>query len=308
MNTAVAVVSQLRGVASLAVLRERGVTARQAATAVHRGHLVRLRNGWFALPNADSELCQAVRLGGQLTGASRLARFGLWTMPDTRTHVSVARDATRLRSPVDRRVRFLASEHPQICTHWAALPWDPPPSQPLDSLKSSIARLVMCADLEAAVVTIDSALNTNLGSRRVLEEFELAEILRELPSKYRHIETLVDPASQSGTETLARLRLRRCGLQLRTQVAIANVGTVDLLIGERLVLELDSRTHHLGTNYEKDRSRDLELFRQGFTVIRVSYQRVMFDWSSVEAAILEAVRRGEHMRRGMHRRLGLAHV
>ena len=287
-------VASLGGIASLEALRERGVTSRQAGGSVHRGELVRLRNGWFALPTADPDVMRAVRIGGQLTAASRLAKLGLWMMPDVRLHVSVASDATRLRDVGD------------ACLHWRDLPWDPPRATPVDSVMSSIARLVECSSEESAIVTIDSALNTQRGSRHVLEEHELAEILAALPRRSRRIAGLVDPASQSGLETLARLRLRRRGLTVRTQVHIPGAGFVDLLIGDRLVLELDSRAHHLGANYEKDRRRDLELFRRGYTVIRVSYRRVMEDWASVEASILEAVRRGEHLRRAMHRRLGLA--
>ncbi len=259
-----------------------------------RGELQRLRNGWFELPGADAATVEAVRIGGQLTGASRLARLGLWLMPDDRLHVSVPGDATRLRDP-----------H-RACLHWRDLPWDPPRTEPLDSVMSSIARLITCSPLDHAIVAIDSALNSPRGSRHVLEESELDQILAVLPRRYRRIGTLVDAASQSGLETLSRLRLRRRGLRVRTQVYIARVGHVDVLIGERLVLELDSKSHHLGMNYERDRARDLELFRQGFTVIRVSYNRVINDWASVESAILEAVRRGEHRRDARHRRLGLA--
>lgn len=294
MAAAATTVAMLGGIACLAVLRERGVTARQAGGAVHRGELIRLRNGWFAIPSADRDVMGAVRIGGQLTGASRLAKLGLWMMPADRLHVSVASDATRLR---DAR---------GACLHWRDLPWDPPRTSPVDSVMSSIARLIECSSEEAAIVTIDSALNTQRGSRRVLEEHDLAEILAVLPRRFRRIAGLVDPESQSGLETLARLRLRRRGLRVRTQVLIPGVGLVDLLIGDRLVIELDSRAHHLGTNYEKDRRRDLELVRQGYTVVRVSYRRVMEDWASVEASILDAVRRGEHVRRAMHRRLGLA--
>ena len=294
MTTTANTVAALGGVASLTRLRERGVSARRAAAAVKRGELRRLRNGWFALPHADVQTAEAARIGGQLTGSSRLAKLGLWTMADERLHVSVASDATRLRNPEG------------ACLHWRDLPWDPPRGDAVDSVMSSIARLIECSPTDNAIVTIDSALNTRQGSRHVLEESELAEILAALPRKYRRLSALVDATSQSGLETLARLRLRRRGLRVRTQVHIAGVGTVDVLIGERLVLELDSRTHHLGTNYEKDRKRDLELFRLGFTVIRVSYKRVMEEWNSVEAAILEAVRRGEHRRRAMHRRMGLA--
>lgn len=287
-------VATLGGIACLALLRERGVTAREAGASVRRGELIRLRNGWFAVPRADPDAMRAVRIGGQLTAASRLAKLGLWMMPDDRLHVSVASDATRLRDTGD------------ACLHWRDLPWDPPRTTPVDSVMSSIARLIECTSEEAAIVAIDSALNTQRGSRHVLEEHELAEILAAMPRRFRRIARLVDPASQSGLETLARLRLRRRGLRVRTQVQISGVGFVDLLIGDRLVVELDSRTHHLGTNYEKDRRRDLELVRRGYTVVRVTYRRVMEDWTTVEASILEAVRRGEHLRRGMHRRLGLA--
>jgi very-short-patch-repair endonuclease len=287
-------VATLGGIACLTLLRERGVTARQAGAAVHRGELIRLRNGWFALPTADHDAMRAVRSGGQLTAASRLGRLGLWMMPDDRLHVSVACDATRLRHGGD------------ACLHWRDLPWDPPRTASVDSVLSSIARLIECSSEEAAIVTIDSALNTQRGSRHVLEEHELAEILAVLPRRFRRIARLVDPASQSGLETLARLRLRRRGLTVRSQVQIPGVGFVDLLIGDRLVLELDSRSHHLGEDYEKDRWRDLELSRRGYIVIRVSYRRVMEDWASVEASILDVVRRGEHRRRAMHRRLGLA--
>ena len=287
-------VAALGGIASLTRLRERGVSSRRAAAAVKRGELIRLRNGWFALPTAHTGARCAVQIGGQLTGSNRLELLGLWSMPDHRLHVSVRSDATRLR------------DAEKACLHWRDLPWDPPSSDALDSVMSSIARLITCSPLDHAIVAIDSALNTRRGSRHVLEESELAQILSVLPRKYRRIMQLVDASSQSCLETLCRLRLRRRGLRVRTQVHIPRVGTVDVLVGERLIIELDSRTHHLGTNYEKDRARDLELFRLGFTVIRVSYRRVMEDWTSVEQAILQAVRRGEHLRRAMHRRLQLA--
>lgn len=282
------------GIACLSQLAECGISGRQAGAAVRRGEIVRLRNGWFALPTADAAVASAVHIGGQLTATSRLAKLGLWLMPDERLHVSVASDATRLRDATT------------ACVHWRDLPWDPVRTSPLDSVMSSIARLIECSSEEAAVVAIDSALNTPRGSRHVLEEHELAEILAVLPRRHRRLARLVDASSQSGLETLARLRLRRRGLRVRTQVHIAGVGFVDLLIGDRLILELDSRAHHLGENYEKDRRRDLELFRRGYTVIRVSYWRVMEDWAAVEAAVLEAVRRGEHRLRAVHRRLGLA--
>lgn len=41
-------------------------------------------------------------------------------------------------------------------------------------------------------------------------------------------------------------------------------------------------------------------------MLRVSYHAVMYEWDAVQDAILLAVRRGDHLRRGAHERLELA--
>lgn len=292
------------GILTLSALERLGLTASRRSEMLAIGALLRLRNGWFAMPGADEEQMRAVRIGGRLTCVSALRQYGLWVMPDSRLHVGVRPNAARLRSPDDRHKRWRA--RPDVCLHWND---DRLPSRAgasIDTVESALAHLILCSDRESAVVAIDSALNGTSAGRSLISVDDLAEILAVLPEKYRGIATLVDAGSQSGLETLARLRIRKLGIRVRTQVAIARVGRVDVLIGDRLVLELDSRSHHLGDRYELDRHRDLELFSQGFTVLRVSYRRVMYEWDSVEEAILLAVRRGDHLRRAMHDRLGLA--
>lgn len=55
---------------------------------------------------------------------------------------------------------------------------------------------------------------------------------------------------------MARLRLRRKGLDVTVQAHVAGLGHVDLLVGNRLVVEVDSREHHTGhDNYVEDRRR-----------------------------------------------------
>jgi very-short-patch-repair endonuclease len=245
-----------------------------------------------------------VRIGGRLTCSSALRQHGVWVMPDSRLHVAVHHNASRLRSPDDRLSPW--RDRPDVCLHWNDRRTILEPGASIDSVTAAIGQLILCADRDSAIVSIDSALNGTAAGRRLLTLAQLADILDSLPAKYAGIARQVDIRSQSGLETLARLRLRRRGLRIRTQAKISRVGHVDVLIGDRLVLELDSRSHHLGDNYQKDRDRDLELFRQGFVVLRVSYSRVMYDWQSIEDAILLAVRRGEHLRRAMHNRLELA--
>jgi very-short-patch-repair endonuclease len=81
-------------------------------------------------------------------------------------------------------------------------------------------------------------------------------------------------------------------------VVIAGVGRVDLLIGERLVLELDGAEWHTGIDaIERDRRRDRELVARGYLVMRVTYRQLLERWDEVEAQILRLVRRDEHRRR-----------
>lgn len=286
------------GVVTLAQLEACGFSAYRRSRAVAGGELIRVRNGWFAAPDVPPELVRATRIGGRLTCASALAMRGLWTLPDSRLHVSLPRNACRLRSPDDRH-RALVRNDPTLALHWRR--YDLDSDTALDSIESAIAHLIRCAGRDAAIVTIDSALN-----RRLLTQGELAKILAMLPGKYSRIGALVDARAESGLETLARLRLRRRGIRVSTQVQIAEVGRVDVLVGDRIILELDGRAHHLGEQFERDRGRDLRATRSGYLPLRVSYRQVLHEWGSIEATILDLVRHGEHEWRGMHHRLGLA--
>src|SRR4051794_14421144 len=89
------------GIAHLADLTRDGVTATQRTAAVAEGRVIRVRNGWFALPDAPPDRVRAIRIGGRLSCVSALADHGLWVMPDERLHVSVAAHAARLTSPHD---------------------------------------------------------------------------------------------------------------------------------------------------------------------------------------------------------------
>jgi very-short-patch-repair endonuclease len=294
------------GIFTLTMLASRGVSDSKRSALLRSGQLIRLRNGWFARPDADADRMRAVRIGGRISCVSALKQLGLLVMPDRRLHVVVRGNASRLRCPDDRRHIWDPDSHPDIRLHWTGRSRDTLGGPAADGVCDSIAQLLQCAQRNVAIVSIDSALNTVVNGRPLLSLTELRTVLRDLPPSYERILDLVDPGAQSGLETLARLRLRGHGLRVRTQVKIDRVGRVDVLIGDRLVLELDGRAHHLDDNYETDRARDLELFRQGYTVLRVSFRQVMYDWESVEAVIMHAVRRGDHIRRGIHDRLGLA--
>ena len=293
------------GILTLAQLEALGYDRFGRAAAISDGQLERLRNGWFAVPGAPDELRRAVRLGGKLTCGPALEMHGLWVLRDDLLHVSVSGNAARLRSPDDRRARGVADEHPDVRLHWQGVPVRSHKHSALDGVLPSLAHLITCGSEESTIVSLDSALNTVHGGRPLLSLRQLELILERFPGQSRYLD-MVDTRSQAGTETLVRLRLRRRGIRLKIQVSIRGIGRVDLLVGDRLIIEVDSRAHHLGENYEADRRRDSALMALGFIVLRLSYHRVMFDWPAVEAEILAIIRRGEHLRLGRHRRLTLA--
>ncbi|QWT24072.1 endonuclease domain-containing protein [Subtercola sp. PAMC28395] len=150
---------------------------------------------------------------------------------------------------------------------------------------------------EMALTVIDSALNK---SRRYLiperiTQRTLQAAAETLPERYRRTIEKADPLSQSGLETLVRLRLRSRGIRVTTQKHHPGVGHVDLLVGDRLVIEVDGReTHDTDDGFATDRVRDLRLFSDDVRCLRLTYAQVMHDWPTVEPIILSKIRRRDH--------------
>ncbi|MHA3724136.1 endonuclease domain-containing protein [Leucobacter sp. HY1910] len=71
---------------------------------------------------------------------------------------------------------------------------------------------------------------------------------------------------------------------------------VDFLIGDRLVVQIDGKQHEKAQRVS-DRAHDAELMKRGYFVIRVGYAEVVYDWSTVETVILDAVARKLHLAR-----------
>lgn len=159
------------------------------------------------------------------------------------------------------------------------------------SVIDALIDAVQCQPEEYAVVVIDSALNRGLVTLRQLEA-----AFERLPRRYTRALGRADGRSQSGTETLVRLRLRALGIRVSLQVRVSGVGYVDLIVGDRFVLECDSRRFHTGDErYHGDRLRDRELIKLGYLPMRLTYEMIMFDWPETLETILSRVRRREHL-------------
>jgi len=156
---------------------------------------------------------------------------------------------------------------------------------------------------EYAVAMIDSALRAAKDKNdRVLREAYPQTILgdiRELvPTRLWGIVDLVDARSEAGSESVARVRYGRAGIVAVPQVRVARGIRVDLLIGDRLVVEVGSFLHHGSAEaYEDDRERVATLTRLGFVVLDFTYRQVMFDWKTVLATTLSVMAEGAHLGR-----------
>lgn len=158
----------------------------------------------------------------------------------------------------------------------------------VDPMDIAVAAAANCLGAEGLVVVLDSMLN-----KRMIEMADARSIVAA--SRFAHLQLAerCDAASESGTESIIRLRLRALGIHLRSQVDIPGVGRVDFLVGDRLIIEADSREHHL-PRYQSDRTRDRVATGLGFLVIRLTYEDVVHRWDAVVADILSVIQRRGH--------------
>lgn len=248
------------------------------------GEIQRIRQSWYANPWLPKDQARAARIGGQLACSSAAESLGLWKPLVPAFHVCVEADARALRSPSSSRTRLKGA--PGVVVHWSGI--DPAGTRTLVSVGGCLAQLARCAPPEAALVVAESALNRG---RIGLDEWWA--VLGRLPRAVRRHLGSASGASDSGTESLFVYRMARLGVLVQQQVAIEGVGRVDGLIGERLVVELDSHEYH--SDPTADRHRDALLSALGYRVLRFMYEQVVDSWPEVEAAVLAAISRGDHL-------------
>lgn len=268
----VAAVRAKGGVARTATLIAGGISRHVLGAAVKAGSLVRARRGWVALKDADPYLLAAARGGVVLTCITQAHRLGLWVQYQDRPHVAAPPHA----GGIDVR---------NATIHWH-LPIIPRrPDDLIDPIENVLVAVARCQPYEQALATWESALRQGLTHREELSRLRLPPAARALCEE-------AAPFSDSGLETLAVARLRWLGLPLVQQAWIRG-RPVDLLIGARLVLQIDGG-HHVGAQRAADIKHDALLALTGYHVIRVTYGQVVDDWIAVQTRIMRAVAQGLH--------------
>lgn len=262
------------GVIPSSWLRARRVSSRRLTDAIRSGALIRPRRGWVAVPTADPELIRAAGEGVVITCISLARRRGLWVLKEPEWHVAAPSHAGHVGLP-------------GAVMHWRAPLVPRPPGSLEDEIENMLVQVALCQPDEAAQAIWESALRTGRADIDRLRNLPLPERASRLCDQ-------VTPWSDSGLETIAVVRLRWLGLPLRPQIWIAG-HRVDLLIGDRLVLQIDGGTH-VGAQRDSDNRHDAELRLRGYHVIRVGYRQVVESWPEVQALIMAAVAAGLHRR------------
>lgn len=271
------------GVVRTSTLLGVGFGSDDVRAAIRAGQLVRVARGWLAAQESDQKVAEAVQAGGILGCASAITFHGGWDLNDGKLHLYCSqrerRRTTSVKAAGSARVQICPSPRCRQSYQVAVLP-----------LSDALIQAGFCLHPYDFLVQAESLIQC-----RKMAADEVRATMAGINSRIDRMMQKLD-ISESGIETMVRLRLRGKGIKLTPQVPIPEVGhRVDFLIGTRLVIEVDGAEHHGSKEaFEHDRSRDLDLSALGYHVVRVTYRQVMYEWASVEAKVLQMVRMGLH--------------
>jgi len=259
-----------------------GWSAYSIRLAVVAGTVAVTARSWLHVPGIAADLQTAMSLGARLTCVSALERWGLWVphrdgrLPRTGTtlHLAVHPHSGRSASRVllHRNVGPVAAVERSL----------------LDPLENVLARTASCLPREGARAVWDSAVRRGVTTAGHLRAVAWTT------TRARELAATVSALSDSGLESIVRERLARLGIHCRQQVRIDG-HPVDLVIGRRLIIQLDGLEYHQAADRRRDIAHDRRLRLAGYTVFRFDYLEIHEEWPRVEADILRALAQRLHL-------------
>jgi very-short-patch-repair endonuclease len=267
-------VTRRGGVAHSSDARAAGFSAHAMAGAVAAGSLHRVRRSWLVTPGSDAAQVAAASAGGRVTCVTAAARRGLWVPDHDDTHIAVPRSRSR-------------SGGPGIRLHWAQGPVPTAPTATQDPPLNVLFHVARCLPRREALMVWESAIRTKTVDSGALTRVHWHS------TRAAELARAASALSDSGLETAVVDGLRPYRLPLRQQVWLLG-HRVDVLIGERLVIQIDGFGFHVAADRRRDIAHDAALALRGFTVLRFDYFQILFEWESVLERILAAVAQGLH--------------
>ena len=202
----------------------------------------------------------------------------LWVPDATKTHIAVP-------------PKTAGSQDPAVLLHWAKGPAPFAPRAVTDSLINVLFPVARCQPTADALAIWESAVRKKLIGAEVLQRVERRSTRANLLARS------VGALSDSGLETHFVELMRQIGVPVRQQVWIDG-HPVDILIGDRLIVQLDGFEHH---RRAEDRRRDIRadarLVLRGHTVLRFDDAQVLFEKAFVQESVRAAMAQGLHLAR-----------
>lgn len=260
------------GVLNRARLRHLSLTDHQIRRLLSKGHITRLRPGWFAGHNAHPWVTRAVSAGGALSGLHRLKLLDeqLWLPERAPAHVHARRT---LPDAAD----CIVHQRPRLSDHDIQFGVVPVPVALRHGLREQ--------PLDHAVAIADSLLR--VSQMRHPADVYAPDVLVELSRTPfgREVLALVDTAAESGLESIVRVRLILAGHVVEIQVRLSNGWRIDLLVDGVLAIEINGSTHMTREQFQRDHEKDRMCAAAGYRTARYTYSQIMYDWPNVLADI-----------------------
>lgn len=257
-------------------LRAEGVSHDAINQRIATGVLTRLGRGWYGSVLTPPAVSSALSRNARLTCVSAARVHGLWVPPDLGTHCVS-------RRPAPGELEEFTTRHRPFLRQW-------PDDEPVMPLRLTLLHAAHCLAPEHTAVLLESA-----RERRLLDADDIECLLTAVPQRTRRDIGEVQASAGSGSETRVRRYLERKGVKVRAQAVLHAVGRVDLLVGDRLIIECDSRAHHTSPEaYQTDRLRDAMSLREGFLVLRLTWESIWLRWEETQELLDSLIRRKVH--------------
>ena len=144
-------------------------------------------------------------------------------------------------------------------------------------------------DAETGLICLESAVNL-----RFLTSAEAKELIDSAPARSASVLAGFDPRAESGSETRVRSWFYGRRVPVEPQAVIDGLGRVDMLVGNRLILECDSDAQHTGVHIAPDRQREQVAAELGYFMIRLSYQQIWDRWDETVEYLTRVIRSKQH--------------
>jgi very-short-patch-repair endonuclease len=251
------------------------ISARDIRKALADGQIHRVAKGVYALPKAPSALTAARSHGGVVSHLSAAEHWGMqMIVPPTLPHITLPPKKVRRRTG-------------QPCVlHWAEVPVEGDVTTPIRTVLDCLRIL----PLAEALAIADSALH-----QRIVDHDDLLAAAAKLRGPHRRrlqrVVSLADGRSESVLESALRAILIEAGIEgFVPQIAVRDSEFSALVdLGHptlRIALEAEGFEHH-GTRQAlvRDCRRHVALSVRGWTLLRFSWEDIMYDSESVAQAI-----------------------